>query len=921
MKKALAASFFLLLPLFLSAGPKEDYTIDRRQVYEFTQKPAITKQGDRVTIRFASKDFCDATVVIENEDGTIIRHLASGVLGSNAPKPFQKNSLKQTVVWEGKNDLGRYVDVLKDVRVRVSLGLRAQFEKDVNWHPKRRIGLRKMPRITAQPEGVYVYEGAGCEYIRMFDHSGKYVRTVCPFPSGKVEEVKGLPWYSYPDGHRSPKTRGYWRSSYMLGGEGRTDTAWATTADSFDVRNGRIATVSAWGLCRLNTDGRCGPHPIYGPKVKTPYPPQSIAISPDGKVLYLTGCYMAINRGQLGTHLARVRFTHGVYRMAYGGKKPAKLWLGNARKSGNTASLFDHPSSVCVDKQGRVYIADNHNNRVQIFSKEGKIVKSLPVSGPAVVRVCRKTGNLYVFSWTMALAFGYTAPPHKVKAMLRGFRPFESNKPFLSVPLPLKRYAGMSRGYMSSPHYDECPYRAEIDTYADPPVVWMNTAWRRGGPTRDSAIKGYGLSLFRLKNGTLVQMEDWNAQVRKAVTTWKPTRLMRKRMYVDPSSGMLYVAEDQPKATHLLTRINPDTLKTDIIKLPYTAEEFAIDTQGHIYLRCAQIIGRHRLDTLREVPFDYGEERSFRWSSFANRGRLISGLLLPGGKPCWWHESGMSINPRGELAVFCHNEPKVRKGRMAKADVPLHGRKFKPQMYPGRKRYGEIHVWDKHGTMIRTDVVQGILDGHGTYIDQIGNIYFLAGANRLYTDGKKENSFLPLSGCIMKFKPNKGKLYATRRAPIPLSDNIDTEQLPKLRGYGTDYYVRGAEWIYPGIGYVHPGAPCQCWNCRFTIDTFGRVFAPETYRSQIAVLDTNGNLMMHIGTYGNVDDGVPLVKDMRFRTRNPRSVGGDEVALAYANYTAVFTDHRLFIYDAANDRILSVKLDYHKTEFVPLEQK
>jgi hypothetical protein len=248
----------------------------------------------------------------------------------------------------------------------------------------------------------------------------------------------------------------------------------------------------------------------------------------------------------------------------------------------------------------------------------------------------------------------------------------------------------------------------------------------------------------------------------------------------------------------------------------------------------------------------------------------------------------------------------------------MHSRPYTPQVYPGRKRYGEIHVWDKHGKVIHYDAVPGLMDGHGTFIDQRGDIYFLTGAHRVYRDGDEEKDFMPLSGCVVKFTPGKAKVYSTRRAAVPLTSDIPTDALPKLKGYGTSYFLKDAEWVYPGIGYVHPGAPCQCWNCRFAVDTFGRTFAPETFRNQIAVLDSNGNLLMHIGRYGNVDDGVPLVPDMRVRTREPRPVGGDEVALAYANFVAVYTDHRLFIYDAANDRILCVKLDYHATQHVPL---
>ena len=41
-----------------------------------------------------------------------MRHLVSGVLGPNAPEPLKKDSLEQRFLWDGKNDLGRYVDKL-----------------------------------------------------------------------------------------------------------------------------------------------------------------------------------------------------------------------------------------------------------------------------------------------------------------------------------------------------------------------------------------------------------------------------------------------------------------------------------------------------------------------------------------------------------------------------------------------------------------------------------------------------------------------------------------------------------------------------------------------------------------------------------------------------------------------------------------
>ena len=83
------------------------------------------------------------------------------------------------------------------------------------------------------------------------------------------------------------------------------------------------------------------------------------------------------------------------------------------------------------------------------------------------------------------------------------------------------------------------------------------------------------------------------------------------------------------------------------------------------------------------------------------------------------------------------------------------------------------------------------------------------------------------------------------------------------------------------------------------------------------MLDTSGNLILRVGRYGNVDDGKPLVA--AGGPPNTRSVGGDEVSLMHACFVGTHTDHRLFIADAGNERILSVKLGYHAEGKVALK--
>src|SRR5579862_2514461 len=142
----------------LPASDVDEFKVKRKEVFEFTQKPQITRTDDVLTITFSAKDFCEASVAIENADGSIVAHVASGVLGANAPEPFQKNSLKQTLTWDGKDDQGVLVINKAPHTVRVSLGLKPSFEKNLYWSPYKRFS-QAAPLLQATQEGVLVYEG------------------------------------------------------------------------------------------------------------------------------------------------------------------------------------------------------------------------------------------------------------------------------------------------------------------------------------------------------------------------------------------------------------------------------------------------------------------------------------------------------------------------------------------------------------------------------------------------------------------------------------------------------------------------------------------------------------------------------------------------------------------------------------------
>jgi len=243
--------------------PLDEFQVKPEAVFEFAEKPTVTRQDDVMAVSFATKGWCDATVAIEDGNGRIIRHLASGVLGVNAPEPFQWNAKKQTLVWDGKDDQGKLIDDKSTVAVRVSLGLKPQFERTLYWEPKKRLAARR-PLIQAAADGVYVYDEGDFDQLRVFDHEANYARTVYPFAADKLDKVSGLEWQTSPqDGLKIPVRHGNYPASLLpVLPTGNMSTYRGT---AMAVRDDRIA-LAGRQLIRLAKDGTSGGLPFVGPK-------------------------------------------------------------------------------------------------------------------------------------------------------------------------------------------------------------------------------------------------------------------------------------------------------------------------------------------------------------------------------------------------------------------------------------------------------------------------------------------------------------------------------------------------------------------------------------------------------------------------------------------------------------------------------
>jgi len=928
----------------------EKLTIRRKEVFEFTEKPKITREGDKITIAFASKAYCDATVAIENAEGKILRHLASGVLGVNAPPPFRKNSLRQTLVWDGKDDRGVYIDDKDATTIRVSLGLKPVLERTLFWSPHKRIS-ECTPLIRAAPEGLYVYNGQVIDHVILFDHAGKYLRTIYPFPRNKLDQVRGLKWHTFAQtGQRAPVKGGYHQAGLLTSGTNNNPRSHAEGQAAFTMAvRGRRVALAHLKLNRLAADGSTGGLPLEGPETSLPMTPGkwggrgparpvspwSAEFSPDGRRLYLAGyAWTYWDTSRWDCHSA-------VMSMDYEKDDKPTLFAGTLKEgeTGAGPGQLHCATSVACDAKGRVYVSDYMNDRIQVFSPGGKFLQSVNVAKPAVVRVHQKTGEMFVFSWPVHnVALTKANAWQKVSPTLTRLGPIENPRRIAGWPLPLRVLGNWWAKHPLGPLY-----WGEIDSWTEPVTIWISSVhgagqergWGHGGdgfgnygPWGRSGLKG-----FVPQDDKLVLKYDFGRETVKSVVRATPPILSRQRLYVNPASGKLYVAEGDSgvmKSVNQLVEIDPKTGKIRLVNLPLGAEDLCFDVNGLLYLRTDTVVARYDTETWREVPWDYGEERAgHSYGMGARAANLIAALATPGHRSFnFWHLGGIDISVKGHLAVTTCNgaglsaRPQIGPQARRRSDGAVRkgkyvGRAYTPQVFPGRARWGEIHIWDKHGKLVRSDTVPGIGHLNGIGIDRDGHLYMLSASRRLI-DGKPMDPGMgrDVSGTLVKVAAGKARfLSSAGKIPVPLTPDNRPKRPMDLVGYTTGWAM-GAEWLYGGVGFSTPGG-CVCWNCRFDLDYFDRSFLPEPHSYSVGVLDSNGNLILRVGRYGNVDDGRPLAK-----TGGPpsaRSIGGDEVSLFYACYVAAHTDRRLFIADAGNARIVSVKLGYHVEEKVALK--
>jgi hypothetical protein len=208
-------------------------------------------------------------------------------------------------------------------------------------------------------------------------------------------------------------------------------------------------------------------------------------------------------------------------------------------------------------------------------------------------------------------------------------------------------------------------------------------------------------------------------------------------------------------------------------------------------------------------------------------------------------QQGLHVAPGGQIVTSVHE---------VDAKWGLERRLATPSDVKGDEIPGTYNlVFGPDGDLLTANAVEGRWKGHGVGMDRDGNIYIvLAG---ILPAGQKSLDGTPNfpagdrvqggRGTLIKFRAQGGK--------YPIGKIVrGKESAPAGAIHLSNGYALGALWAYGGVTGQSEG--CSCHHQRFDMDPWARAWIPSGHLFSVVVLDSNGNRIVRLGRYGNVDD-------------------------------------------------------------------
>lgn len=826
----------------------------------FTGKPTALRKGEGATVCFEVSAATDVEVAIVNAAGVIVRHLAAGKLGRNAPPPLARDTLRQEIVWDGNDNLGRKA-AGGPFQARVSLGIMPQFEKTIADNPGTLGGVMG---FAVGPQGelfvlhnhgsIHPEDGSG--FCAVFDRSGKYRRTILPYPSRTpAERLPGVRQVRLAGtGETVPFIYNAELRSVVPGTGQFILHQPAVTSDGRFVFLGHqevIGTMSRYNgsgirqLVVLNGDGSI---PEGGPLrtvlARSGKSGGSLAVAPDDRTFYACG----ISEGQ-GRNLKNF---HCVFAFTLEDKEPRAL-IGSQLEARAGKDGLNLPRSVAVDGQGNIYVTDSGNHRIAVFRADGAYLAEIPLQHPDRIAVHRKTGAIYA---TAGLN----------DRMLYKFESYRAAQPLCEKKVPFF-VKGESRDTTL----------LAIDDTEERAIVYYGTARAQYlGNFKVLRIEDQGGAFGDEVALGKINGPDLAGQMLMVTMDRHRNRLYFDEAFYDVASGQTGVG---------LGRVVRQ--RDSISGVGTKGGNGAVGLDGMMYLM-GYAAWMKRFDAeMKMVPFADGENGVFNNGKSGGSDPAAPGSLR-------LRARGVTADPQGNIYALWQSSEKSASNYLA-----LHA---------------------PTGRMLKNDVVSSCMRGlQSVRLDYQGNIYLMVSARprgvtvpsdfageamppgwKYGINSHEMNWYEMLYGCMVKFTSRGGAIVTNAEAGVKMEYGLPAKK--------TLVGIRDAEWVHfgasPAASWRHPYPDCcDCEAAQFDVDGFGRSFYPDAGRFRVGMLDTAGNDLGSFGSYGNQDEGGR----------------GGHIPMYWPYCVAVDDADTVYVGDRVNRRVLVVKLKHRARETVAIE--
>ncbi len=884
-------------------------------------KPKVKTSGGSVEIDFEVNTKTDVAVWIEDGKGERVRHLVAGMLGSNAPAPLKKDSLKQSLRWDSLDDFGKKV-APGAYKVKVGVGSKATLDKEIG----RFDGPSQINGLAVDTKGfIYTIGGHLDQWsqIMKFDRGGKFVSMLMPPPADvPVEKLKGLNIIDFgPDGRAT------------FGGN-----RLATTMPNLDQPMPHTLLVNSKGqvifyggeyqggpthLYKINADGSL-PDDFLGPYIKDfnwlayyeAYAKRfHFALDPlDEDMIYISGLKENHRGDEQAFELTpgnSETFYNAVYRIRWGKDAPLEVFAGKPNTHGTAGSdkpgEFYDPQGIAFDKDNNLWVCDRRNNRIQVLDRKGKLLRQIASASPYQVCLSRKTGEAYVMGGM------FDQKPANPLATLTKYSAGTAPRALAQTNLP------GAWNYWWSMALDESGSKPELV------ISWTGT---KGENTTDAARHVMRVADLgaHFSEPEMIAGENYVDGYYRVTAGWDSDIVSAGSSWFDGNTGQLLT--NHQYGTELAAArdgrwvVQGGFYPENLTVYPEAwATNAAIPALTNWFLDPPSLARNGRRGLCVAPNSDIYVARYYNWQySYSLRGGeegpdhhlAVDRYSMDGkltGRRVVYELSGGAHSPvvdiKGNIYVCDNFGRKI--GQFYEDDIAANMPAWAPDYHISEADWDTLRAGKELHAGYRKFVQNPL-------IKSVGSLYKFGpkGGGLLWRAGQGEYEvFLPEHDA--KGQLNQASKYADWHypaAPAPKRPATHWSSTWRTTCDGREgmypAWLDGVEWEFLGVShssgrYSKGHDACICYSMRCCVDDFGRVYAPAAHRSTIRLIDTAGNELLRIGSYGNLDSGPGG------RLQEPN------IPLRYPT-AAALSKRYLYLTESDIARVLRVKMGYQQEE-------